>query len=92
LVNSKSFVIDFIDYPSRLITLRDSDGNVDIMLCGPEIQRFNALKVGDKVTFRYHDRWSSAFASLATRLRAHPMPPGSSEHPDRSRAPRCRTR
>lgn len=55
LVNSKSFVIDFIDYPSRLITLRDSDGNVDIMLCGPEIQRFNALKVGDKVTFRYHE-------------------------------------
>ena len=55
VVNSKSFVIDFIDYPSRLITLRDSDGNVDIMLCGPEIQRFNELKVGDKVTFRYHE-------------------------------------
>ena len=55
MVNSKSFEITFIDYPTRLITLRDADGNVDIMLVGPEVQRFNALKVGDKVTFRYYE-------------------------------------
>ena len=55
MVNSKSFVIEYIDYAARLVTLRDADGNVDIMLCGPEVQRFNALKVGDKVTFRYHE-------------------------------------
>ena len=55
IVNTKTFVIDFIDYPTRLVTLRDADGNVDIMLCGPEVQRFNALKVGDKVTFRYYE-------------------------------------
>lgn len=55
VVNTKTFVIDLIDYPTRLVTLRDADGNVDIMLCGPEVQRFNALKVGDKVTFRYYE-------------------------------------
>ena len=55
MTNTKSFVIEFIDYATRLITLRDADGNVDIMLCGPEVQRFDALKVGDKVTFRYYE-------------------------------------
>jgi hypothetical protein len=52
---SKSFVIDAIDYSLRLVTLRDAEGNVETILCGPEVQRFNALKVGDKVTFRYYE-------------------------------------
>jgi Cu/Ag efflux protein CusF len=55
VTNTKSFEITFIDYATRLVTLRDADGNVDIMLCGPEVQRFDALKVGDKVTFRYYE-------------------------------------
>ena len=55
VTNTKSFEITFIDYATRLVTLRDADGNVDVMLCGPEVQRFDALKVGDKVTFRYYE-------------------------------------
>lgn len=52
---SESFVIDAIDYSARLVTLRDSEGNVETILCGPEVERFSALKVGDKVTFRYYE-------------------------------------
>lgn len=43
--------IDVIDYQARLITLKDEDGNYDTLYAGPEIKRFNELKVGDKITF-----------------------------------------
>jgi Cu/Ag efflux protein CusF len=52
---SETFVIDAIDYASRLVTLRDADGNTDTIYCGPNVERFDALKVGDKVTFRYYE-------------------------------------
>ena len=52
---SETFVIDAIDYKARLVTLRDTDGNSETIYCGPEVERFNALKVGDKVTFRYYE-------------------------------------
>jgi Cu/Ag efflux protein CusF len=52
---TKTFVIDAIDHSTRLVTLRDTDGNIEMILAGPEVERFNALKVGDKVTFRYYE-------------------------------------
>jgi Cu/Ag efflux protein CusF len=52
---SKTFVIDAIDHSTRVVTLRDAAGNVERILCGPEVQRFDALKVGDKVTFQYYE-------------------------------------
>jgi Cu/Ag efflux protein CusF len=52
---TETFVIEAIDYTSRLVTLRDSKGMSETMYCGPEVQRFDALKVGDKVTFRYYE-------------------------------------
>lgn len=52
---SETFVIDAIDYSARLVTLRDSKGESETIVCGPEVERFNALKVGDKVTFRYYE-------------------------------------
>jgi Cu/Ag efflux protein CusF len=52
---SETFTIDAIDQTTRLVTLRDSEGNVETIYCGPEVERFKALKVGDKVTFRYYE-------------------------------------
>lgn len=52
---SRTFVIDAIDHSTRLVTLRDTDGSTATIYCGPEVKRFDALKVGDKVTFRYHE-------------------------------------
>ena len=52
---TETFVIDAIDYSARLVTLRDTEGHTETILCGPEVERFNALKVGDKVTFRYYE-------------------------------------
>jgi Cu/Ag efflux protein CusF len=47
--------IEAIDKSGRLITLKGPDGNMDTVYAGPEVQRFDELKVGDKVTFRYYD-------------------------------------
>jgi hypothetical protein len=52
---TETFTIDAIDFAERLVTLRDKEGNTETIFCGPEVQRFNALKVGDKVTFRYYE-------------------------------------
>jgi hypothetical protein len=45
--------IDSIDHDSRLITFKDKDGNYETIYAGPEVKRFDELKVGDKVTFKY---------------------------------------
>ena len=47
--------IKAIDETSRLVTLAFEDGTVDTVLAGPEVRRFSELKVGDKVTFAYHE-------------------------------------
>jgi Cu/Ag efflux protein CusF len=52
---SETFTIEAIDSSARLVTLKDSKGEMETIYCGPEVERFNALKVGDKVTFRYYE-------------------------------------
>lgn len=47
--------IQAIDSGKRLVTLKYTDGTVDTVSAGPEVQRFNELKVGDVVTFRYYE-------------------------------------
>ena len=44
-----------IDHDARLITLEEDDGTIEEIYAGPEVKRFNELKVGDKVTFRYYE-------------------------------------
>jgi Cu/Ag efflux protein CusF len=51
---SKSATITAINHSTRVVTLKDAKGNVEDIQCGPEITRFNELKVGDTVTFSYH--------------------------------------
>lgn len=68
-----TFTITAIDHASRIVTLKGEDGLIDDVYCGPEVQRFDALKVGDKVSFRYHE-------SLVTAIKhstAAPKPPDS---------------
>jgi Cu/Ag efflux protein CusF len=59
-VITETFTIEAIDHAARIVTLKDKDGNYDEVVCGPDVQRFDALKVGDKVTFRYHESVVSA--------------------------------
>lgn len=44
--------IDAIDHDTRTMTLKDKDGKTQTMIAGPEVRRFDELKVGDEVTFR----------------------------------------
>jgi Cu/Ag efflux protein CusF len=59
-VATATFTIDAIDHTTRIVTLKDKDGISHDVLCGPDVKRFDALKVGDKVTFRYHESLVSA--------------------------------
>ena len=38
--------IEAIDKTARLLTLKDKDGDTETILCGPEVKRFDELKVG----------------------------------------------
>jgi Cu/Ag efflux protein CusF len=44
-----------IDKDARMVVLEDEDGETEEVFCGPEVKRFDELKVGDKVTFRYYE-------------------------------------
>jgi len=51
---SKTATITAINPSTRVVTLKDEKGHVEDVQCGPDIKRFNELKVGDVVTFSYH--------------------------------------
>lgn len=61
-VQTATFTIEAIDHSGRVVTLKDKDGATQDILCGPDVQRFDQLKVGDKVTFRYHESLVSAIS------------------------------
>jgi len=61
--------IEAIDKTSRLVTLTDKDGDTETIYCGPEVKRFDELKVGDTVTFRYYE-------SIAYEIRKPGQPSG----------------
>jgi len=44
-----------LDSTSRLVTLQDDTGESETIYAGPEVKKFDALKVGDTVTFRYYE-------------------------------------
>jgi Cu/Ag efflux protein CusF len=46
--------IEAIDHTHRVVTLKNADGEVELGV-GPEIKRFDELKVGDTITFRYQE-------------------------------------
>ena len=61
--------IEAIDRTARLVTLTDKDGDTETIYCGPEVKRFDELKVGDSVTFRYYE-------SIALEVRKPGQPSG----------------
>lgn len=61
--------IEAIDKTARLVTLKDKDGAMETIHCGPEVKRFDELKVGDTVTFRYYE-------SIAYAIRKPGQPSG----------------
>jgi len=52
---NETFTIEAIDSARRIVTLKGKDGTLTDVVCGPEVQRFDALKVGDSVNFRYYE-------------------------------------
>jgi Cu/Ag efflux protein CusF len=50
-----SATIQAIDSTTRSITLRDDKGNEDTFTVGDAVQRFNELKVGQKVNITYYE-------------------------------------
>jgi len=47
--------IQAIDSTTRSITLRNEQGDEDTFTAGPEVKRFNELKVGDKIRLTYYE-------------------------------------
>jgi hypothetical protein len=47
--------IQAIDSTARMVTLRDEKGLEDTFQLGPEVKRFDELKVGDKVRMTYYE-------------------------------------
>jgi hypothetical protein len=61
--------IEAIDKTDRLVTLKADTGETETIYCGPEVKRFDELKVGDTVTFRYYE-------SIAYAIRKPGQPSG----------------
>lgn len=47
--------VDAIDKAGRMVTVRDGKGNKDSFQAPPEMQRFDELKVGDKINLTYFE-------------------------------------
>ena len=52
---SATATIQAIDTTTRSITLRDETGVEDTYVAGPEVQRFDELKVGDTIKMTYYE-------------------------------------
>jgi hypothetical protein len=60
--------IQAIDSTNRRVTLRSENGEEETYAVGPEVKRFDALKVGDKVKMTYYE-------SLVFQVRKPGEPP-----------------
>jgi Cu/Ag efflux protein CusF len=54
-MRTETAVIEAIDAATRTVTLKKPDGTVVAITAGPEIKRFDEIKVGDKVNARYYE-------------------------------------
>jgi len=81
--------IEAINEKAREITLKLDDGTVETVYAGPQVKRFNELKVGDKVTFRYYEsvvyqihKAGATTAAIADTLAKTPaIVPGAGDRP-----------
>src|SRR5262245_45504500 len=49
-----SVTISAIDPATRKVTFRDEKGNSETVVAGPEVKRYDELKVGDRVNLTYY--------------------------------------
>lgn len=47
--------VEAIDAATRVLTLKGPEGNYVDVEAGPDVKRFNEIKVGDKITARYYE-------------------------------------
>jgi Cu/Ag efflux protein CusF len=68
--------IEKIDHDTRMITLKEKDGKIRSILAGPEVRRFDELKIGDEVTFTFTE-------SVVYQIRkpGEPAPSSSKDEP-----------
>lgn len=52
---SATATIEAIEKSTRTLTTKDDKGIYETMRVPPEVKRFDALKVGDRITVRYYD-------------------------------------
>ena len=52
---TKTGTVEAIDHAARVLTLRDEAGKLDTVDVPKSVERFDAVKVGDKVTATYYD-------------------------------------
>src|SRR5262245_43224188 len=52
---TKSGTVEAIDHKARVLTLADAKGELTTIDVPAEVERFDAIKVGDKVTATYYD-------------------------------------
>jgi Cu/Ag efflux protein CusF len=57
-----------IDQSNRVVTLQDAKGNVQSIQVGPSVTRFDALKVGDTVTFVYSESVATSIVKPGTAM------------------------
>jgi Cu/Ag efflux protein CusF len=81
-VVAETFTIVAIDHTGRVVTLKDKNGETADIVCGPDVKRFDALKIGDKVTFRYHESLVSAISRPGTSAKA-PVSESVTRNPDK---------
>lgn len=67
---TETFTIEAIESSSRTVTLKDKDGYLEDVVVGPEVQRFNEFKVGDRVTMRYTESLVTAIARAGSTAKA----------------------
>jgi hypothetical protein len=54
-MRTETGVVEAIDPATRTVTLKKADGTDVSTVAGPEIKRFDEVKVGDKVNVRYYE-------------------------------------
>jgi hypothetical protein len=54
-MRTETGTIEAIEASSRTVTIKKADGTYVTTVAGPEVKRFDELKVGDKITARYYE-------------------------------------
>ena len=54
-MRTETGVIEAVEAQSRTVTIKKADGTYVTTVAGPEIKRFDELKIGDKVTAKFYE-------------------------------------